>query len=468
MTTITIIILSILLLCAIGACFRLLRSVSSLKTEAAILSERLSAVRQACEKANEENKSLADQNAAALQQVKETEDKLIQQIKLTQEMQSEAKHYESMLNAEKNAAAQRDAEMKEFQKQVTAQTEANFKLLATELLQKQSNSLREQNDSRIGEILAPLKEKIDSFRKEINECYSAEARERFSLQQRIKELVEANNNIGKEAKELSAALRGNTKKQGDWGELVLENILENSGLRKGEEFTVQQQSDDNGAALRDEYGNGLRPDVIVHYPDGRVMIIDSKVSLSAFTDYVNAEDPDQQQQFGKMHLASVKKHIAELSEKSYQDYIGKNKLDFVMMFIPNEGAYSAAMSLDPSLWQKAYDKRVLIVSPTQLVGSLRLIHQLWSHDRQTKNAIEIAERSGMMYDKFVAFVTDMEKIEKSLKTAQTAYDEAMKKLRTGRGNLVSRAESLRQLGIKASKKLALSDTMPSTDDQSNE
>lgn len=448
-----IILLSVLL-CAITAiCFRLSHSATTTKTSLAVANERLSAFEQQIAASEKEKNELKEQLNVSSAQIKNLETEMANQTRLTMEARTEAKQIEERLNAEREAGQRRDAEIKEQQKQISMQSEANFKLLANEILQKQQESLREENDRRIGEILAPLKENIDNFRKEVNECYSAEARERFSLQQRIKELVEANNSIGREAKELSAALRGNTKKQGDWGELVLENILENSGLRKGEEFTVQQQSDDDGSTLRDENGRGLRPDVIVHCPDGRIMIIDSKVSLSAFTDYVNAEDPETQQHYGKLHLTSIKKHIAELSEKNYQDYIGKEKLDFVMMFIPNEGAFSAAMNLDPALWQKAYDKRVLIVSPTQLVGSLRLIHQLWSHDRQTKNAIEIAERSGLMYDKFVGFVSDMEKIEKSIKNTQNAYDEAMKKLRDGRGNLIGRAESLRQLGIKAAKRL---------------
>ncbi len=342
----------------------------------------------------------------------------------------------------------------EYQKQLLQQSEANFRLMANDIMERHTATMRQQNEQRLGEILTPLKENIDKFRHDVSECYSAEARERFSLQEKIKELIETNNNIGREAKELTTALRGNSKKQGDWGELVLESILENSGLRRGEEFTVQQQSDDLGHALRDEDGRGLRPDVVVHYPGGRAMVIDSKVSLTAFVDFVNCEDAGLQEQHGKRHLQSVIKHINELSAKNYQNYVGTEKLDFVMMFIPNEAAYSAAMTLDPTLWQKAYDKRVLIASPTQLVGSLRLIKQLWSHDRQTRNAIEIAEKSGQMYDKFVGFLTDMEKIEKSLASTQSAYDNAMKKLYTGTGNLISRAEKLRELGIKTTKKLA--------------
>lgn len=330
--------------------------------------------------------------------------------------------------------------------------EESFALLAHNIMEQQTQTLRRQSEEHIGQLLSPLKNDIENFRKEVNECYSTEARERFSLQQRIKELIEANQSIGKEARELSTALRGNTKKQGDWGELVLETILEKSGLRKDEEYTVQYGSE-NGTALRDEQGRALRPDVVVHYPGNRVMVIDSKVSLTAFVEYVNAEDDETRESWGKQHVASVVKHINELADKGYQDYVGTEKLDFVMMFIPNEAAYAAAMTRDNTLWQKAYDKRVLIVSPTQLVGSLRIIEQLWSHDRQTRNAIEIAEQSGKMYDKFVGFVEDMAKIDKAIQSTASAYDAAMKKLKSGTGNLIKRAEQLRALGIKAAKKL---------------
>ena len=293
---------------------------------------------------------------------------------------------------------------------------------------------------------------------DVTDFYSKEAAERFSLSERIKELIEANNNIGKEARELSTALRGNSKTQGDWGEMVLETILENSGLRKGEEFLVQEQSDEFGKAMRNESGQGLRPDVIVRYPGGKVMIIDSKVSLTAFVEYVNSESPEDQQRLAKAHLTSMIKHVNELSLKSYQDYVGKDRLDFVMMFVPNESAYSTAMRLDSSLWQKAYDKRVLIVSPTQLVASLKIVMQLWRHDRQTRNAIDIAERSGAMYDKFVGFISDMERIDKAIGSTRSAYDSAMRKLRDGTGSLISRAEKLRELGIKTAKRLPETDT----------
>ena len=185
-----------------------------------------------------------------------------------------------------------------------------------------------------------------------------------------------------------------------------------------------------------------------------MMVIDSKVSLTAFVEYVNSNSDEERERYGRLHLTSITKHVAELGRKNYQDYLGGETLDFVMMFVPNESAYSAAMTMDPSLWQKAYDKRVLIVSPTQLVASLKIVSQLWLHDRQTRNAIDIAERAGAMYDKFVGFLADMEKIERSINTTRTAFDAAMNKLRDGTGSLVVRAEKLRELGAKAAKRIA--------------
>lgn len=344
----------------------------------------------------------------------------------------------------------------ERQREMIEQSETRFRLLAGELLSVQTREMNRTNDEKIGQLLRPLKDDIERFRHEVTDFYSKESAERFSLQERIKELIANNDTLGREARELSQALRGNTKVQGDWGEIVLERILESSGLRKGEEFIVQSQLNDKGEHLRDNLGRGLRPDVIVRYPGGKVMVIDSKVSLTSFVDYVNCEDPEKREQFGKLHLASVIKHVNELADKNYQDFVGDEKLDFVMMFIPNEAAYNVAMTLNNSLWQKAYDKRVLIVSPTQLVASLKIVSQLWRHDRQTKNAIDIAEKSGAMYDKFVGFISDMERIEKSLNTARGAYSDAMNKLRDGRGSLITRAENLRELGIKTSKRLNIS------------
>lgn len=353
---------------------------------------------------------------------------------------------------EKLQAENSQATLREQQK-INEQSEMRFRLIAGELLSTHVDRMNERNENNISRLLSPLKDDIDKFRRDVTDFYSKESAERFSLQQRIKELIQTNDSIGREARELSRALRGNSKVQGDWGELVLETILENSGLRKGEEFEVQMQRDENGAVIRGERGNSLRPDVVVRCPGGKVMVIDSKVSLTSFVEMVNCDSDDERARLGQLHLASVIRHVNELSQKNYQDYVGRHKLDFVMMFIPNESAYTAALGLDPALWEKAYNKRVLIVSPTQLVASLKIVSQLWSHDRQTRNAIDIAERSGAMYDKFVGFVADMERIERALSSTRIAYDAAMKKLRDGTGSLIVRAEKLRELGVKASKRL---------------
>ncbi len=343
--------------------------------------------------------------------------------------------------------------IEEEKERLSKESEIRFQNIANEILTHNSRIFKEQNETRLSEILTPLKENIEQFKKTINDSYSNEARERFSLQERIKELIELNQSISKEAKDLTTALKGNSKVQGDWGEMILENILEKSGLEKGREYTVQQTTDENGNTLRNENGTALRPDVVINYPGDRYVVIDSKVSLSAYVNYINSETQEEQETYAKQHLTSVRNHIAELRNKKYQDYVGGGKTDFVMMFIPNEAAYITAMQLDSNLWQDAYDVRVLLVSPTQLISALRLVAQLWSHDRQTRNAIEIAKVGGNMYDKFVGFVDDMYKIEKSIKQANDTYNSAMNKLHEGRGNLVSYAEKMRTLGAKASKSL---------------
>lgn len=288
----------------------------------------------------------------------------------------------------------------------------------------------------------------------MEETYNNEARERFSLKEQIKELVERSESIGAEAKQLTHALRGDSKIQGDWGEMILESILEKSGLEKDREYFIQETlRDEEGHTIQGSDGRKMRPDVIIRYPGGEnhQMVIDSKVSLTAYVNYVNAEDADEARLALKQHLVSVKKHIDELAGKSYQDYVGKG--DHVMMFIPNEAAYLAAMQADHALWQYAYEKKVLLLSPTNLIAALKLVADLWQRDKQTRNAIDIAEEGGKLYDKFAGFVEDMEKIGKSLNTTAMAYTDAMKKLKTGNGNLIGRVEKLKVMGVKAKKNL---------------
>ncbi len=361
-----------------------------------------------------------------------------------------------LLGKEISRREDEDIKQEEKRREQEALLESRFKNLANDILRQNTADLKAQNEERLSEILAPLRMNIDEFRKTVTDTYNNEARERFSLSERIKELVDLNQSISRQARELSEALRGDSKVQGDWGEMVLESILENSGLQKGVEYFTQATTDSDGNVLRNEDGTMLRPDVVVKYPDGRFVVIDSKVSLTAFVDYANADNEEIRDGAAMRHVRSVKKHIDELARKRYQEYVGDAKLDFVMMFIPNEPAYIAAMRLDPSLWQEAYDRQVLIVSPTHLVSGLKLIAQLWSRDRHTKNAITIAEEAGKMYDKFADFTKDMERIEKAIGSTRKAYDDAMTKLTTGTGNLVNRALNLQKLGVKASKQLAAS------------
>lgn len=424
----SIIILSLILLICIILVIWLLKIINNQKTQLASLST--------------ERATFAAQSEISVSRASEATREL-------QRLQNEM----SIFREENGRLKERLTFIEEEKERLSKESEMRFQNIANEILANNSRVFKEQNETRLSEILTPLKENIEQFKKTITDSYSNEARERFSLQERIKELIELNQSISKEAKDLTTALKGNSKVQGDWGEMILENILEKSGLEKGREYTVQQTTDENGNTLRNENGTALRPDVVINYPGDRYVVIDSKVSLRAYVNYINSETPEEQETYAKQHLASVRNHIAELRDKKYQDYVGGGKTDFVMMFIPNEAAYITAMQLDCKLWQDAYDVRVLLVSPTQLISALRLVAQLWSHDRQTRNAIEIAKAGGNMYDKFVGFIDDMYKIEKSIRQAHDNYHNAMNKLHEGKGNLVSYAEKMRTLGAKASKSL---------------
>ena len=336
------------------------------------------------------------------------------------------------------------------------ETENRFKLLAADIFADQSEKFRQNSEMRLFEILKPLRENISEFKKTIVDNYTNEAKDRHVLSTHIQELMKLNDSIGKDARGLTEALKGNTKVQGDWGEMILDTILEKSGLVRDENYFVQETRNENGELLVDENGRQLRPDVVVCLPDKKYVVIDSKVSLTAYTNYVNADDEMSREEYGKAHVASVRSHVKELENKKYQDYVGvtpDNRIDYVLMFIPNEHAYMLAMSLDKQLWQDAYDKRIVIISPAHVISTLRLIAQLWTRDKQTKNALKIAEESGKLYDKFYGFVEDMKNIETGLTKAQTAYTNAFKKLSSGNGNLISKVENLKSLGARASKSL---------------
>lgn len=347
----------------------------------------------------------------------------------------------------------RDAAAAEVRKAEQAKRdEDRFRVVANDILTGQVATMRTRSEKRLNEILDPLKKELDAFGRAVAECYANESRERFSLQKQLEELIKSNHVVGSEARQLTTALRGDTRRQGQWGEMVLENILSMSGLAKGREFETQMDvATDEGTAHQ-------RPDVVVRYPDGKCVIIDAKTSLTAFMEYVDAVDDNQRRLWGEKHVESVRRHIKELADKRYQDSVKIATTDFVMMFIPNEAAYMTAMQLDDTLWQHAYENRVLIVSPTHLISALKVVKQMWLHDKQTKNAIKIAEAAGSMYDKFSGFVDNMMKLRRSLNQALKEHDEAMGKLSMGRGNLVAKAEELRSMGVKVKKTLGIEST----------
>lgn len=337
--------------------------------------------------------------------------------------------------------------------------EERFKNLANEIMESNARKFNESSSQRLNDLLSPLKENIENFRKAVGDAYNNESRERFSLQRELRELLELNKTIGREARDLTRALRSDSKMQGDWGEMILEKLLEKSGLQKGVHFDTQVTRDTDGSRLADSDGKSLRADVVIYYPDDRCLVIDSKVSLTNFIDYINlADDPDdvsgeRRKQAAAHHLASVKAHINELSRKSYQDLIGKKRMDFVMMFIPNEAAYIAAMQIEPGLWQEAYDKRVLMVSPTQLISVLRMLRQLWKQDAVNRNVEEIARLSGRLLDKFTGMMDAFDDVERHISNTQKAYTTLRTRLSDGPGNVFVTARKILDLGAKSTKQL---------------
>lgn len=326
-----------------------------------------------------------------------------------------------------------------------------FQDVAKELLAEQSRTMRETNELRMSEIVKPLTQNLESLKRSIDGYKTEQVSYAAALKQQIKDLSDMNRNIGQEAKELTLALRGDSKVQGDWGEMMLKQILDMSGLQEGVNYETQMTRETDGTVLKTDDGARMRPDVVFFMPDNKRLIIDAKTSLSAYVDYVNATDDDTRSDALRRHLLSVRKHVDELANKNYQSI--KDSADFVMMFIPNEPAYMLAMSSDASLWEYAYKRQVVMVSPSHLISVVKLISQLWARDNQSKNAIAIAEEAGKMYDKLVGFIADLDAVGKALENAQKAHSDAKKKLFDGRGNLVGRAQKVKELGAKASKLL---------------
>ncbi|UYP32519.1 DNA recombination protein RmuC [Pseudomonas sp. Z8(2022)] len=322
---------------------------------------------------------------------------------------------------------------------------AQFSELATKIFDEREQRFAETSQQRLGQLLDPLKERIQAFEKRVDESYQQEARERFSLSKELERLQQLNQRLGDEATSLTQALKGQ-KTQGNWGELVLERVLEHAGLEKGREYQTQ-------VSLKGAGGERFQPDVLIRLPGDRQVIVDAKVSLSAYQQYVStAEEPIRQQAL-KQHLISLRSHLKGLSGKDYQRLEGLHSLDFVLLFVPIEAAFAAALQAEPDLFQEAFEQQVVIVSPTTLLATLRVIDSLWRQERQGQNAREIAERAGQLYDKFVAFVADLDEMGSRLQQLDKAYASARNKLVDGRGNLVGRVENLKLLGARASKSL---------------
>lgn len=370
-----------------------------------------------------------------------------------EKIESDSRKRTAELKEEYDKESERLREMQKEQLETLRREASNeYKALSQQVLEKNATSLKEQNLEQIDSILTPLKERIQEFHQIVIDSYTKENAARQSLTDQITNLIELNKTIGDEARNLTSALKSDSKVQGDWGETILKTLLEQSGLEEGIHFEVQATRDERGNILRDDEGNGLRPDVIVHLPDRKNIIIDSKVSLTSFAAYHSCGDPNERESLAKKHLASVKKHIKELSEKEYQKHVS-NSAEHVLMFIPVENAYLMAIQLDPMLWKYAYDLHVAIVSPTHLFSVMQIISQLWSQDSRNRNAMKIAESGGRIYDKLAGFCDDFQKLRKALDTASASYDNALKKLSTGRGNIVSMAENMRTLGAKVKKSL---------------
>jgi DNA recombination protein RmuC len=340
------------------------------------------------------------------------------------------------------SSEQNKAEAQKLQGQLTLQ----FENLAQKIFDEKSTKMTDQNFRQLTTLLDPLKERIKDFEKKVEDTYSTERAERSHLKGEISKLIELNQNMSKEAQNLALALKGENKTQGNWGELILENILERSGLRKGEEFFTQE-------TLRGSEGEILRPDVIVRLPDGKHLIVDSKMTLTAYEASISAPTESDKEKFANAHVESLKRHINDLSSKKYHLAEQVISPDFVMLFMPLEPAFALAFKMKPEMFEQAWEKNIAIVSPTTLLSTLRTVASLWKQERQQKNALDIAKRGGELYDKFAGIVKDLETLGDRLGSVQKVHTEIMGKMSTGRGNLISQVEKLKELGAKAEKSL---------------
>jgi DNA recombination protein RmuC len=362
---------------------------------------------------------------------------------------------EAALESERKQGLGRIESLNEAKEALTIQ----FKNLANDILDDKTRRFTEQNTLSLDALLKPLQTKLTEFKEQVSTSYANESRERFALKSEIERLSALNVKMSDETRSLTQALKGDSKVQGNWGELVLESILESSGLRKGEEYLVQ----DSHTQVD---GSRLQPDIVVRLPEGRHLVVDSKVSITAYARHAESLNADTAQIELNAHIQSLRQHIQGLSSKNYSSLYGVGSVDFVLMFIPIEPAFLLALKSAPNLYQEALAKNIVLVCPSTLMATLRTVAHLWRQDHQNKNALEIARQCGALYDKFVGFIDDMEKLGQRIDQAQTSYHDAFSKLKTGKGNLIRTAERVRELGVKPSKTLptGLLDSVADTDD----
>lgn len=377
--------------------------------------------------------------------------KIEQQINKLQEEKEAIRNQKDTLStqlAQRNTEFEnlhtRSKEQKEELERLQEKFTKEFENLANKILEEKSEKFTHQNKENIKHILQPLEEKIKTFEKKVDDTQKENISMHSALKQQLVGLKDLNQKMSQEANNLTKALKGDTKTQGNWGELVLERVLEKSGLEKGREYVVQQN-------FTREDGSRVLPDVVINLPDNKKMIIDSKVSLINYERYVNSNESEQDI-YLKAHINAIKKHVEQLSAKNYQDLYTIESPDFVLMFIPIEPAFAVALNQDNTLYNKAFEKNIVIVTPTTLLATLRTIDTMWNNDKQQRNAIKIATEAGKLYDQFVNLTDELIKVGNQLNTVKGSYDSTMKKL-TGRGNLLTKVENMKKLGIKANKQI---------------
>ena len=398
------------------------------------------------------NKIIAEISAENKAQIQ----KIAEQQELNERQNSEIKYLQSdknqLIGLKSQLAAQNESlqQLLDSQKEeiVKIQEEAKlqFENLANKILEEKTLKFTEQNQQNLKNILNPLQEKITDFEKKVENTHKESIDYHAALRQQILGLKEMNLQMSKETLNLTKALKGDSKIQGNWGELVLERVLEKSGLEKGREYEIQK-------SFTTEEGNRVQPDVIINLPDGKKMIVDSKVSLTAYEKYINEEDDEQKSSFLKEHVNSLKRHVEQLGSKNYQHLYQMESPDFVLLFIPIEPAFAIALNEDTQLYNKAFERNIVIVTPSTLLATLRTIDSMWTNQKQQENAYEIARQAGALYDKFDGFVTDLVKIGKKMDEAKTEYEGAMNKLVDGKGNLITSVQKLKIMGAKAKKSL---------------